>query len=91
MRLRLAKLVVLQPDNHIELTDAGTQVGLGIVRSHRLWEVYLYRLVGIRSDHVHDIAEKLEHFPSQDLADQILRAGVHTDADPHGKKIPEGE
>jgi Mn-dependent DtxR family transcriptional regulator len=50
------------------------------VRRHRLWEHYLVDEAGIAPDHVHGIAEQLEHVPTEPPADAAT--------DPHGRPIP---
>ena len=43
-----------------------------LVRSHRLWEAYLVEHLGLPADHVHDPAERVEHFIDQRLQEQIV-------------------
>jgi Mn-dependent DtxR family transcriptional regulator len=50
------------------------------VRRHRLWESYLVDEAGMAPDHVHAIAERLEHIP--------VAPAVHASRDPHGRVIP---
>jgi manganese/zinc/iron transport system permease protein len=73
----------------ISLTPKGATKGRAVVRSHRLWEVYLYQLVGIRPDHVHSVAERLEHFTAKDMVNLLEKEGGQSVSDPHGKKIPQ--
>jgi manganese/zinc/iron transport system permease protein len=73
---------------HLRLTDSGRQRATQLVRSHRLWERYLTERAAYKSDHVHDTAERLEHWIDEPrrrlLADQL---GQPTE-DPHGSPIP---
>ncbi len=69
----------------IALTEAGLHEGASIVRKHRLWEAYLVDRAGLRPDHVHDVAEKLEHIPLDESALPLMPSLL----DPHGKPIPE--
>jgi manganese/zinc/iron transport system permease protein len=64
----------------ISLTESGLHAGAEIVRRHRLWEHYLVDRAGLAPDHVHEPAERLEHFGSGPAP------GPATD--PHGKPIP---
>jgi len=73
--------LVTQSNNAIELTDAGQQAGAKIIRRHRLWEGYLVDQAGIRPDNVHDIAEQLEHLPTDE-------PDSNTQTDPHGRPVP---
>jgi manganese/zinc/iron transport system permease protein len=72
----------------IRLTDAGRSRARGIIRTHRLWESYMVRELGIRADHAHDPAERLEH-----LGDETGRFVPPVDAqlDPHQRPIPPGD
>lgn len=72
----------------LRLTSKGKQKALQIIRSHRLWEVFLVDKLGFNWDEVHDLAEELEHIRSDrfiDLLDDFL--GNPTE-DPHGDPIP---
>ncbi|MCB9839182.1 MAG: metal ABC transporter permease [Phycisphaeraceae bacterium] len=70
------------------LTDAGRAEARRLVRTHRLWETYLVRELGLRPDHVHSTAEALEHVTTEAMAQELgERAGAA--ADPHGKPIPD--
>ena len=73
----------------LQLTDAGRREAKALVRSHRLWEGYLVRFLGLPLDHVHVPAERMEHFIGDELASDIAvdLGGVQTD--PHGREIPE--
>lgn len=67
-------------DDHAALTPEGYRAGAEVIRRHRLWEHYLVQEAGIASDHVHEIADDLEHLGTE------LRSGpAH---DPHGRPIP---
>lgn len=70
----------------LHLTDKGRARARSIIRSHRLWESYLVRDVGLRSDHVHDTAMILEHLRDRHGRLQPLTPAVTTD--PHERSIP---
>lgn len=69
------------------LSEKGMRQSTLLVRRHRLWESYLVNKMGFRADHVHDDAERVEHFIGDDLEFRI-EAELGTDMDPHGKPIP---
>lgn len=71
-------------NSHLELTQSGLARGASIIRRHRLWEGYLVDQAGLSPDHVHEIAEQLEHLDGSDSV--IPRSEQLTD--PHGKPIP---
>lgn len=63
------------------LSQSGRAKACEIVRAHRLWESYLVDRVGLRPDHVHDTAMRLEHLPR-------LEPEQQTATDPHNRPIP---
>ena len=67
------------------LTAAGRRLATGLLRSHRLWESYLFAEGGAAAE-VHFAAHQLEHVTSAAMrADLARRAGG---TDPHGRPIP---
>ena len=76
------------PAGH-ELTDAGRAAARSVVRSHRLWESYLVRQLGLRPDHVHDTAMRLEHITDPSLQQRLAERVEHVQIDPHGRTIPD--
>lgn len=85
------KLVAYQKSKGFKLTDKGKQTAIGIIRKHRLWEVFLVDKLGFRWDEVHEIAEQLEHIHSQDLIDKLDAYLDFPKADPHGDPIPDAK
>lgn len=74
-----------------ELTLAGNQVALEIIRHHRLLELYLHERLGYPWDEVHDEADRLEHVISEELEERIAQALGDPLQDPHGDPIPTRE
>ena len=72
----------------VELTDAGRQAALEVIRHHRLLETYLATKLGMSWDEVHREAEVLEHHVSEALAARIAEELGHPERDPHGHPIP---
>ena len=59
----------------VQLTQSGRAEAAKLVRSHRLWERYLTEYADYKSDHVHDDAERAEHWiaaPDLDLLEKKL-------------------
>lgn len=71
------------------LTKSGKKVAIGVIRKHRLWEVFLVEKLNFHWDEVHDIAEQLEHVKSDVLIDKLDQFLDHPDYDPHGDPIPD--
>lgn len=88
-RMAQKKLVTYQKSKGFKLTEKGKQVAVGIIRNHRLWEVFLVDKLGFRWDEVHDLAEQLEHIHSETLVNKLDAYLGFPKADPHGDPIPD--
>ena len=75
----------------VTLTPPGEKLALKIIRKHRLWEVFLVEKLGFGWDEVHDIAEELEHIPSDRLVERLAAFLGHPQFDPHGDPIPDAK
>ena len=75
----------------VRLTDLGEKVAIKVIRKHRLWEVFLVEKLGFGWDEVHDIAEELEHIPSEVLVEKLDTFLGHPRFDPHGDPIPDSK
>ena len=82
-------LVNYRPYQGVSLTPMGNKVALGIIRKHRLWEVFLVEKLDFTWDEVHDVAEQLEHIKSDKLIDSLDRMLGFPEFDPHGDPIPD--
>jgi DtxR family transcriptional regulator, Mn-dependent transcriptional regulator len=82
-------LVEHEPYRGVTLTAAGEKVALEVIRHHRLLEAYLNEALGMPWDRVHDEAEVLEHYISEDLEDRMAAALGDPVVDPHGDPIPD--
>lgn len=71
-----------------ELTPAGREVALEVIRHHRLLELYLHERLGFAWDQVHAEADRLEHVISEDFEERIAQALGNPQHDPHGDPIP---
>lgn len=72
----------------VELTPAGRQAAVEVVRLHRILETYLATRLGMPWDEVHREAEILEHHVSDALAARMAEVLGHPEHDPHGHPIP---
>ena len=72
----------------VTLTGSGLEQAQRVVRNHRLWELYLTNEADYASNHVHDDAEKIEHFLSEEKVAEIERQLDYPEIDPHGQPIP---
>ncbi|WP_263310248.1 metal-dependent transcriptional regulator [Brachybacterium atlanticum] len=90
-RLAAQGLVEHRPYKPVELTPAGHEYAVAMVRRHRLLETFLVEKLGYSWDQVHDEAERLEHAASQMLIERIDELLEHPRQDPHGDPIPTPE
>ncbi len=81
-------LVEYLPYKGVTLTPAGEKVALEVIRHHRLIEAYLSEALGMPDDRVHDEAEVLEHYISEELELLIAAKLGEPSHDPHGTPIP---
>jgi DtxR family Mn-dependent transcriptional regulator len=90
-RLDEQGLVSYEPYRGVELSETGEKVALEVIRHHRLLEAYLTEALGMPWDRVHDEAEVLEHYISEDLEALIAKALGDPSFDPHGDPIPSAD
>lgn len=87
-RLSEKSLIEYLPYKGVKLMPAGNQIALTIIRKHRLWELFLVKVLNFSWDNVHDTAEQLEHIDSPLLVDKIDALLGFPEYDPHGDPIP---
>ncbi|HEX6202691.1 MAG TPA: iron chelate uptake ABC transporter family permease subunit [Thermoanaerobaculia bacterium] len=80
--------LVERRDDAVRLSAAGRAEAAGVVRRHRLWELYLARRLELAHDHVHRDAEAMEHVLSAEATEELARQLGHPATDPHGRPIP---
>lgn len=90
-KLSKDKLVHYEKYKGIKLTSRGEEYARNMVRRHRIWEVYLYRVIGLPWNKVHDEAHRLEHSSSDELVDRLEELLNFPEYDPHGDPIPSKE
>src|SRR6185295_5432198 len=84
-------LVNYEPYAGVTLTRAGRRLAALVLRRHRLVELFLVQVMGLRWDEVHDEAELLEHVVSDRLIDRMDEMLGRPEVDPHGDPIPDAE
>ncbi len=84
-------LVEHEPYHGVSLTASGDRVALEVIRHHRLLESYLTEALGMPWDRVHNEAEVLEHYISEELEELLATALGDPSHDPHGDPIPDRE
>ncbi len=87
-RMDAAGLAEHVPYRGVRLTASGRQLALGVIRRHRLLELFLATSLDIPWEDVHGYAEALEHAASDELIELIAAKLGDPVADPHGDPIP---
>jgi DtxR family Mn-dependent transcriptional regulator len=84
-------LAEYEPYSGVRLSAAGEKLASLVLRRHRLVELFLVQVMGMRWDEVHDEAEQLEHVVSERLIERIDAMLGRPTHDPHGDPIPTAE
>jgi DtxR family Mn-dependent transcriptional regulator len=84
-------LVIYEPYAGVALAPAGRKLAALVLRRHRLVELFLVQVMGLRWDEVHDEAELLEHVVSDRLVERMDEMLGRPSVDPHGDPIPDAE
>jgi len=87
-RLSDLSLVDYVPYKGVSLTPTGERVALEVIRHHRLIEAYLSEALGMSDERIHEEAEVLEHYISEELEELIAAKLGEPSHDPHGSAIP---
>lgn len=87
-KLSKARLVNYEKYKGISLTAKGNEYARSMVRRHRIWEVYLYKVIGLPWNKVHEEAHRLEHSSSDELINRLEEILDFPEYDPHGDPIP---
>jgi DtxR family Mn-dependent transcriptional regulator len=86
-RLTALGLVEHLPYQGVKCTEKGEILAINLLRKHRLVERLLVDFLELPWDGVHDLACKLEHYISMDVADRISRALGDPTTCPHGNPV----
>ena len=79
---------VLLVGDTISLTAKGKVEAETLVRAHRLWETYQVKTMGHGEGEIHDEADRLEHYLTDELLDEVDAKLGYPEMDPHGSPIP---
>lgn len=90
-KLSKDKLIRYEKYKSIQLTDKGEAYARNMVRRHRIWEIFLYQIVKLPWDKVHEEAHRLEHSSSDELINKMEEMLDFPEFDPHGDPIPNKE
>ena len=89
MLKRMADLGLVEhtPYQGVKCTPRGETLAIDLLRKHRLLERLLVDFLDLPWDDVHDLACKLEHYISMEVADNIEKALGYPTTCPHGNPI----
>jgi len=90
-KLASDKYILYEKYKGIRLTKRGDEFARNMVRRHRIWEVFLQKVVGMPWEKVHQEAHRLEHSSSDSLIDRLEELLRYPEFDPHGDPIPSKE
>ncbi len=83
------KLVHYESYKPLRLTERGKREAGLIIRKHRLTEMFLVERMGFGWEHVHEIAEQIEHIHSPVFFEKMDELLEYPKIDPHGAPIPD--
>lgn len=88
---KLAKKHLLEfiPYKGVKLTEEGLNEAIRLVRSHRVWEVFLMEHLGFSWEEVHNEAETLEHAASTKVINKLYNFLGKPKYCMHGNPIPD--
>ncbi len=78
-----------EPYHGFKLTKEGEKLSVGLIRKHRMLEVFLQQHLNYEWDEVHAEAERLEHVVSDMFIEKLDNYLGHPQFDPHGEPIPD--
>jgi DtxR family Mn-dependent transcriptional regulator len=87
-RMERDGLVVVSEDRRLELTNAGRQKAIDVMRKHRLAERLLSDVIGLDWAYVHEEACRWEHVMSEQVERRLVELLGHPTESPYGNPIP---
>ena len=87
-RMERDGLVVVSEDRTLQLTDAGRQKAVDVMRKHRLAERLLSDVIGLDWAYVHEEACRWEHVMSEQVERRLVELLGHPTESPYGNPIP---
>ena len=87
-RLEHEGLVHVSGDRTLELSEAGRNLAMSVMRKHRLAELLLTEVIGLEWEQVHNEACRWEHVISDAVEQRLIDLLDHPTTCPHGNPIP---
>jgi len=89
-KLETESLVSYVPYRGVDLTDEGERLANVVLRSRRLWGVFLVEHLGLTAKRADEVACEMEHVTPEEVADRLSDFLGGPSIGPHGKAIPPG-
>lgn len=87
-RMERDGLLTVADDRQIELSRAGLESAVRVMRKHRLAERLLTDVIGLPFEQVHQEACRWEHVISEAVERRLVEVLRHPTASPYGNRIP---
>ena len=87
-RMERDGLLTVSYDRHLELTAAGRNRAISVMRKHRLAERLLVDVIGLEWEQVHTEACRWEHVMSDAVERKLVALLGHPTTSPYGNPIP---
>ncbi len=87
-RMERDGLLTVEGDRHLALTDTGRKHAIAVMRKHRLAELLLIDVIGMRYEAAHDEACRWEHVMSDDVEQRVYQLLGRPTHSPYGNPIP---
>ena len=65
--------LVYSENGYLILSSKGIERADQLLKGHRLWETFLATEAGVKRDHTHDAADRMEHYLDVELQQKIKK------------------
>lgn len=89
-KLEAESLVSYVPYRGVDLTDEGERLANVVLRSRRLWGVFLVEHLGLTAKRADEVACEMEHVTPEEVANRLSEFLGAPSIGPQGKAIPSG-
>lgn len=90
-KLETLGLVEYTPYKGVDLTSDGERLAGSVLRSRRLWGVFLVEHLGLSPRRADEVACEMEHVTPTEVADRLSEFLGDPTRGPQGREIPSGE
>src|SRR5213076_276613 len=87
-RMERDGLLTVEGDRHLQLTLAGRNYAISVMRKHRLAELLLVNVIGLPYEAAHEEACRWEHVMSEAVEQRVYELLGRPTRSPYGNPIP---